>query len=95
MFTLVADPVGAGNIESLAHPGGNTTGFLNFDYSISAKWLELLKEIAPRLKQVAVLRDPALAVVTAQFAAIQASVRLVADRVGRSKTRACPNWRTV
>jgi putative ABC transport system substrate-binding protein len=72
VFTLVADPVGAGYIESLAHPGGNATGFLNFDYSISAKWLELLKEIAPRLKQVAVLRDPSLAVGTAQFAAIQA-----------------------
>jgi putative ABC transport system substrate-binding protein len=49
VFTIVADPVGAGYVESLAHPGGNATGFLTFDYGISAKWLEFLKEIAPNV----------------------------------------------
>jgi putative ABC transport system substrate-binding protein len=72
VFTIVVDPVGAGYVESLARPGGNATGFLTSDYSISAKWLELLKEIAPSVKRVAVLRDPALTLGTAQFAAIQA-----------------------
>jgi putative ABC transport system substrate-binding protein len=54
----VADPVGAGYIDSLARPGGNATGFLSFDYTISAKWLELLKEITPGLARVGVLRNP-------------------------------------
>jgi putative ABC transport system substrate-binding protein len=60
VFTIVADPVGAGYVESLARPGGNSTGFLIYDYSIGAKWLELLKEIAPSVKRAAVLRDPVL-----------------------------------
>ena len=72
VFVLVADPVGAGFVDSLARPGGNATGFTPYDYSISAKWLELLKEIAPNLKRIGVLRDPALTLGTAQFAAIQA-----------------------
>jgi ABC-type uncharacterized transport system substrate-binding protein len=72
VFVLVADPVGAGFVDSLAQPGGNATGFTPYDYSISAKWLELLKEIAPRVKRVGVLRDPALTLGTAHFAAIQA-----------------------
>ena len=72
VFVFVADPVGAGFVGSLAHPGGNATGFTAFDYSISAKWLELLKEIAPSVKRIGVLRDPALTLGTAQFAAIQA-----------------------
>ena len=72
VFTIVADPVGAGFVETLARPGGNATGFTTYDYSISAKWLELLKEIAPSVKRVGVLRDPALTLGTAQFAAIQA-----------------------
>src|SRR5262249_13619901 len=55
VFALVADPVGAGIVESLARPGGNTTGFTPMEYGISAKWLELLKEIAPRVTRVAVL----------------------------------------
>jgi putative ABC transport system substrate-binding protein len=58
VFTIVADPVGAGYVESLSRPGGNATGFLTFDFSISAKWLELLKEVAPSVKRVGVLRDP-------------------------------------
>jgi putative ABC transport system substrate-binding protein len=71
VFTIVADPVGAGYIASLSRPGGNTTGFMSFDYNISAKWLELLKEVAPSVKRVGVLRDPALTNGTAQFAVIQ------------------------
>jgi putative ABC transport system substrate-binding protein len=63
--------VGAGFIESLARPGGNATGFINFEYGIGAKWLELLKEVAPSVRRVAVLRDPALAVGAGQFGAIQ------------------------
>jgi ABC-type uncharacterized transport system substrate-binding protein len=71
VFTLVADPVGAGYVDSLAHPGGNATGFTVFEYSIAAKWLELLKEIAPRVTRVAVLRELAVAAGPAQFSAAQ------------------------
>src|SRR5262249_42548618 len=60
VFTLVADPVGAGYVDSLAHPGGNATGFTVLEYSIAAKWLELLKEIAPRVTRVAGLRQTSL-----------------------------------
>src|SRR5262249_12986459 len=67
VFVSVPDPVGAGLVESLAHPGGNTTGFTIFEYSISGKWLELLKEIAPRVRRAAVIRDPLLTSGTAQF----------------------------
>ncbi len=59
VFPVVGDPVGAGFVDSLARPGGNATGFMNFEYSIGGKWLELLKEIAPGVTRVAVLRDPA------------------------------------
>ena len=72
VFANVIDPVGAGFVASLAQPGGNTTGFSAFEYSISGKWLELLKEIAPTLTRAAVLRDPALSAGIGQFAAIQA-----------------------
>ena len=71
VFTAVADPVGAGYVDSLARPGGNTTGFTLYEYSISGKWLELLKDIAPRTTRVAVIRDPAIAAGPGQFAAIQ------------------------
>jgi putative ABC transport system substrate-binding protein len=71
VFVGVFNPVGAGLVESLAHPGGNTTGFSIFEYSISGKWLELLIEIAPRVKRVAVIRDPLLTSGTAQLGAIQ------------------------
>ena len=60
VFTTVTDPVGAGYVESLAHPGGNITGFTNFEYAIAGKWLELLKEIAPRISRVAVMRPVAV-----------------------------------
>jgi ABC-type uncharacterized transport system substrate-binding protein len=73
VFTLVADPVGAGYVESLAQPGGNVTGFLALEYAISGKWLELLKEIVPSVTRVAVLRDSGIAAGPGQFGAIQAS----------------------
>jgi putative ABC transport system substrate-binding protein len=73
VFTVVADPVGAGYVDSLAHPGGNATGFTNYEYSIAGKWLELLKEIAPRVTHVAVLRDPSIAAGPGQFAVIQSA----------------------
>jgi ABC-type uncharacterized transport system substrate-binding protein len=71
VFVQVSDPVGAGFVESLARPGGNTTGFTLFEFSMSAKWLELLKDIEPSLTRVAVLRDPDLASGIGQFAAMQ------------------------
>jgi putative tryptophan/tyrosine transport system substrate-binding protein len=71
VFVGVTDPVGAGLVERLTHPGGNTTGFSIFEYSISGKWLELLKEIAPRVRRAAVIRDPLLTSGTAQFSVIQ------------------------
>ena len=72
VFAVVVDPVGAGYVDSLARPGGNITGFTVFEYSMSGKWLQLLKEIAPGVTRVAVLRDPSIATGPAQFAAIQA-----------------------
>jgi putative ABC transport system substrate-binding protein len=72
VFTIVVDPVGAGYVDSLARPGGNITGFTAFEYSFSGKWLQLLKEIAPGVTRVAVLRDPSIAAGPAQFAVIQA-----------------------
>jgi len=71
VFPIAVDPVGAGFVESLARPGGNVTGFLLFEYGISGKWLELLKEIAPKLKRVAILRDPSIAAGSGQLGAIQ------------------------
>jgi putative ABC transport system substrate-binding protein len=71
VFALVADPVGSGYVASLARPGGNATGFASTEFGISGKWLELLKEIAPGMTRVAVLRDPTNALGIGQFAAIQ------------------------
>jgi putative tryptophan/tyrosine transport system substrate-binding protein len=71
VFANVIDPVGAGFVATLARPGGNTTGFTAFEYSLSGKWLELLKEIAPNVTRVAVLRDPTLAAAIGQYAVIQ------------------------
>jgi putative ABC transport system substrate-binding protein len=71
VFAIVIDPVGAGFVTSLARPGGNATGFLMFEYGLSGKWLELLKQIAPGVTRVAVLRDPAIASGIGQFSAIQ------------------------
>jgi putative tryptophan/tyrosine transport system substrate-binding protein len=71
VFAHAVDPVGAGFVDSLARPGGNATGFVLFEYGIGAKWLELLKEIAPNVTRAAVLRDAAIAAGTGQFGAIQ------------------------
>jgi putative ABC transport system substrate-binding protein len=71
VFVLVADPVGAGFVNSLARPGGNATGFIAVEYGISSKWLELLKEIAPRVTRAAVIRDPAITAGIGMFGAIQ------------------------
>jgi ABC-type uncharacterized transport system substrate-binding protein len=72
VFTDVPDPVGAGFVDSLARPGRNSTGFMLFEYAMSGKWLELLKEIAPGVTRAAVLRDPSMTAGIGQFAAIQA-----------------------
>jgi ABC-type uncharacterized transport system substrate-binding protein len=72
VFVQVIDPVGAGFVVSLARPGGNATGFTIYEYGMSGKWLEFLKEIAPRMARAAVLRDPAIASGIGQFAAVQA-----------------------
>jgi putative ABC transport system substrate-binding protein len=71
VFVNLADPVGAGFVQSLARPGGNATGFTNFEYSVSGKWVELLKQIAPQMTRIAVVRDPASAAGIGQFSAIQ------------------------
>ena len=72
VFAIVADPVAAGYVESLSRPGGNATGFTLFEYSVSGKWLELLKEIAPRVKRAAILRDSSIAPGLGEFGVIQA-----------------------
>ena len=69
VFPVVGDPVGAGFVESLARPGGNATGFLTFEFSLSGKWLELLKRFAPDVTRAAVLRDPANPTGIGQFGA--------------------------
>jgi putative ABC transport system substrate-binding protein len=71
VFVTIADPVGAGFINSLARPGGNATGFSQFEYGVIGKWLELLKEIAPGVTRVAVIRDPTISAGAGQFGAIQ------------------------
>jgi len=71
VFTGTPDPVGAGFVESLARPGGNATGFTIYEYGISGKWLELLKEIAPHVTRAAVIRDPTIAAGAGQLGAIQ------------------------
>jgi putative tryptophan/tyrosine transport system substrate-binding protein len=72
VFVVVPDPVGAGFVNSLPRPGGNATGFIQFEYGISGKWLELLKQIAPSVTRAAILRDPAITAGIGQFGAIQA-----------------------
>jgi ABC-type uncharacterized transport system substrate-binding protein len=72
VFAAVADPVGAGYVDSLARPGGNVTGFLLYEYSIAGKWLELLKQIAPAVTRAAVIRDPNISAGIGQWAVIQA-----------------------
>jgi putative tryptophan/tyrosine transport system substrate-binding protein len=75
VFVQVSDPVGAGVVDSLARPGGNTTGFMNFEYSLSGKWVEILKKIAPWVTRTAVLRDTTNPAGNAEFGVIQAAAQ--------------------
>jgi putative ABC transport system substrate-binding protein len=81
VFPVIADPVAAGFVDSLARPGGNATGFMLFEYGISAKWLEFLKQIAPSVTRAAVLRDPATPTGPAQFSAIQTAAPSVGVQI--------------
>ena len=90
VFTNVPDPVGAGFVDSLARPGGNATGFMQFEYGMSGKWLELLKEIAPGVARAAVLRDPAIAAGLGQFGAIQAVAPSLGIEVSPVNVRDAP-----
>jgi len=90
VFPIIADPVSGGLVDSLARPGGNATGFMLFEYSISGKWLELLKQIAPGVKRVAVLGDPDTSTGPAQFGVIQAVAPLLRVEV-RSFTKRDPS----
>jgi putative tryptophan/tyrosine transport system substrate-binding protein len=87
VFAFVVDPVGAGFVTTLARPRGNTTGFSAFEYSITGKWLQLLKEIAPNVTRVAVLRDPAVAAGVGQFAALQSTLSSSAVELSSIDTR--------
>ena len=78
VFVTVSDPVGAGVIESIARPGGNITGFMNFEYSLSGKWLELLRQVVPKLARAAILRDAFNPAAIGQFSAIQAAAQPLA-----------------
>jgi putative tryptophan/tyrosine transport system substrate-binding protein len=90
VFPVMGDPVAGGTIESLSRPGGNVTGFMQFEFSLSGKWLELLKEVAPSVTRAAVLRDSVLGTGTTQFAVIQAmapSLRVEVSPVGMRDAR--------
>jgi putative tryptophan/tyrosine transport system substrate-binding protein len=80
VFTVVADPVGGGVVDSLARPGGNATGFISQEYGLSAKQLELLKQVAPLTTRVGVVRDPTTSAGVGQFAAIQSAAPSLAWR---------------
>ena len=84
VFTTVTDPVGSGLVESLARPGGNTTGFTNFEFSMAGKWLELIKEVAPAVKNIAVIFNPENAAMPGQLRAIA----LAAPALGLQVTEA-------
>ena len=90
VFAMVVDPVGAGFVDSLARPGGNATGFILFEYGISGKWLELLKEIAPGVTRAAVIRDATLSSGTGQFGAIQSVAPSVGVEVSPVNVRDAP-----
>jgi putative tryptophan/tyrosine transport system substrate-binding protein len=87
VFVLVSDPVGAGLVDTLPRPGSNTTGFMNFEYSLSGKWLELLKQIAPGLTRAAVVRNPSNPASIAQFSAIQALAQSLGVEVSAVSVR--------
>jgi putative ABC transport system substrate-binding protein len=90
VFVVVPDPVGAGFVDSLAQPGVNATGFTAFEYGISGKWVELLKQIAPGVTRAAVLRDPATAAGAGQFGAIQAVAPSVGVEISPINVRDAP-----
>jgi putative ABC transport system substrate-binding protein len=90
VFVAVADPVGAGYVDSLSRPGGNATGFILFDYSLSTKWLELLKQIAPGVTRAAVLRDPAISSGTGQWGAISSAAPSLGVEVSPVNVRDAP-----
>jgi ABC-type uncharacterized transport system substrate-binding protein len=90
VFAGVVDPVGAGFVDTLARPGGNATGFILFEYSLSGKWLELLKQIAPGVTRAAVIRDAALSAGTGQFGAIQSVAPSLGVEVSPVNLRAAP-----
>jgi putative ABC transport system substrate-binding protein len=90
VFPVAGDPVGGGLVESLARPGGNATGFMTSEFSVGGKWLELLKEIAPGLTRVAVLRDATQGSGTSQFAVIQAMAPSLRVEVNPISTREAP-----
>ena len=81
VFTITTDPVGSGYVESLSEPGGNVTGFMTFDYDLSGKWLELLKQISPNVTRAVVVRDPRIASGIGQFAVIQSVSRSIGIEV--------------
>src|SRR5262245_33857613 len=87
VFAAVADPVGAGFVESMGHPGGNTTGFMIFEYSLGGKFLELLRQIAPNVTRVAVLRDPTNPGLVATFGAVRGAAQLLGVEVSPVDTR--------
>ena len=87
VFVNVADPVGAGFVDSLSHPGGNATGFIQFEYSLAGKWVELLKQIAPGITRAAVLRDPTITSGIGQFAVIQSVAQTVGVEVSAINPR--------
>jgi putative tryptophan/tyrosine transport system substrate-binding protein len=97
VFPIAGDPVGTGLVNSLARPGGNATGFAQFEFSISGKWLELLKQIVPGVTRAAILRDAGLGTGTSQFAAIQAMAPMLRMEVNpinmRARTRSSNPWR--
>jgi len=99
VFVSIIDPVGAGFVESLARPGGNATGFALFEYTLSGKWLELLKEIAPGVTRAAVFRDPAVGSGTGQYAIIQAVAQSLGVELRPMDVRdparsSAPSWRS-
>jgi putative tryptophan/tyrosine transport system substrate-binding protein len=91
VFTVASDPVGSGFVDSLSRPGGNATGFMLFEYSLSAKWVELLKQIAPGVTRAAVLRDPAVTSGIGQFSVIQSVAPSVGVEVSPINLRADAN----
>jgi putative tryptophan/tyrosine transport system substrate-binding protein len=101
VFTMTNDPVGAGFVDNLARPGGNATGFMNWEFSIGAKWLELLKEIAPGITRVALLRDASQAFTINAFATVQAvapslGVQVIPINMRRRRDRAvCREFRAL